>query len=159
MKLLSTLQNIKLDNLTLLDMSYIVVLLPIMLMLKIPMLIFVFIAIGVVLIKKTPANNLLVSSIFLLGVLALFLSLYGVFSFKGLSRLKLFLELLTYILIIVVSMQRLTRIVNFYLLISPMLLLALSLFFYHGSVMLIYVIFEIFFLLWMILMLRRCLTE
>jgi transglutaminase-like putative cysteine protease len=86
-----------------------------------------------------------------MGVLALFLSLYGVFSIRGLSRLKLFLELLVYLLLIVVSMQRLTREINFYLLLSPMLFLALSLFFFHGIIMLSYVIFEIFFLLWLIL--------
>lgn len=48
-------------------------------------------------------------------------------------------------------MQRLTREINFYLLLSPILFLALSLFFFHGIVMLSYVIFEIFFLLWLIL--------
>ncbi len=73
------------------------------------------------------------------------------FHFSGLSRLKTLFELLVYILIVVVTMQRLTRRINFYLLISPFLFLALSLFFYHGMLMLIYVVFEIFFLLWMIL--------
>ena len=81
----------------------------------------------------------------------IYLSMYGAFSFRGLSRLKLFIELLVYILLVVVTMQRLTQKINFYLLISPFLFLALSLFFYHGMLMLIYVIFEIFFLLWMIL--------
>jgi hypothetical protein len=48
-------------------------------------------------------------------------------------------------------MQRLTREINIYLLLSPFFFFALSLFFFHGMLMLIYVIFEVFFLLWMIL--------
>ncbi len=115
------------------------------------MLIFVLIVFLLLFFKQTPAKNLLIFFVFLLGVLAVYLSLYGAFSFRGLSRLKLFIELLIYVLLVVVTMQRLTRKINFYLLISPFLFLALSLFFYHGMLMLIYVIFEIFFLLWMIL--------
>jgi len=132
-------------------MAYIVVLLPLILMLKVPMMLFSLMVLGILFSKKSPASNLFIFMVFVLGLLALYLSLYGAFSFTGLSRLKLFLELLVYILIIVVSLQRLTQEINFYLLISPFLFLALSLFFYHGIVMLTYVIFEIFFLLWMIL--------
>ncbi|MCW8820817.1 MAG: DUF3488 and transglutaminase-like domain-containing protein [Sulfurovum sp.] len=148
---LKPLQDIKLSPLRLLDIGYIIVLLPLLLILKVPMLIFSFMVLGFLFFKDTPAHRSLIIFVFLMGILALFLSLYGVFSFRGLSRLKLFLELLVYVLLIVVSMQRLTREINFYLLLSPMLFLALSLFFFHGIVMLIYVIFEIFFLLWMVL--------
>lgn len=151
MSYLNTLQDIKLPPLRLLDIAYVIVLLPLMLVLKIPMLLFTFMVLSLLFLKKTPADRYLIVFVFALGVLALFLSLYGVFSFRGLSRLKLFLELLVYILIIVVSMQRLTREINFYLLLSPILFLALSLFFFHSIVMLVYVIFEIFFLLWLIL--------
>ena len=148
---LKLLQDIKHPPLRLLDMSYIIVLLPLMLVLKVPMLIFTFMVLGILFFKHTPASKYLIIFVFVMGIVALFLSLYGVFSFRGLSRLKLFLELLVYVLLIVVSMQRLTREFNFYLLLSPMLFLALSLFFFHGIVMLTYVIFEIFFLLWMVL--------
>ncbi|RLA71174.1 MAG: hypothetical protein DRG09_01075 [Epsilonproteobacteria bacterium] len=151
MRYLKHLQDIKFSPLALLDLTYIVVLLPLLLILKIPMLIFVGIVIAILIFKRTPTQKLGIFFIFILGVLALYLSLYGAFSFRGLSRLKLFLELLVYILMIVVAMQRLTREINFYLLISPFLFLALSLFFYHGMLMLIYVVFELFFLLWMIL--------
>jgi len=132
-------------------MAYVVVLLPLMLSLKAPMLLFVFTVILILIFKKSPANNYWVLFIFLFGALAVYLSLYGAFSFRGLSRLKLFIELLVSILLVVVSMQRLTHKINFYLIISPFLFLALSLFFYHGMLMLAYVIFEVFFLLWMIL--------
>ena len=151
MKSLKFLQDTKLTPLRLLDMGYVIVLLPLLLLLKMPMLVFALIVVAILFFKKTPASNLLVMFIFFLGILAVYLSLYGTFSFRGLSRLKLFLEFLVYVLFVVVSMQRLTQKINFYLLISPFLFLALSLFFYHGILMLIYVIFEIFFLLWMIL--------
>lgn len=148
---LKHLQDIKLSPLALLDSAYIIVLLPLMLILKVPMLVFSFMVLVLLFLKKTPADKFLILFVFLMGILALYLSLYGLFSFRGLSRLKLFLELLVYVLIIVVSMQRLTREINFYLLLSPVLFLALSLFFFHSILMLSYVVFEIFFLLWLIL--------
>ncbi len=141
----------KLTPLGLLDFSYVVVLLPLVIMLKIPMILFVLMVIGILSFKHTPASKGLLLFVFGMGAVAVYLSLYGAFNFAGLSRLKLFLELLVYVLLIVVSLQRLTREINFYLLISPFLFLALSLFFYHGITMLSYVIFEVFFLLWMIL--------
>jgi transglutaminase-like putative cysteine protease len=148
---LKHLQDTKLSPLALLDTAYIIVLLPLMLILKVPMLLFSFMVLVLIFLKKTPADKYLILFVFLMGILALYLSMYGLFSFRGLSRLKLFLELLVYVLIIVVSMQRLTREINFYLLLSPMLFLALSLFFFHSILMLSYVIFEIFFLLWLLL--------
>jgi len=151
MRFLKPWQDISIPPLALLDAAYVVVLLPLLLILKVPMLVFVVIVLGILFFKREPADNMLVLFVFVMGVVAVYLSLYGAFSFRGLSRLKLFLELLVYVLIVVVSMQRLTRKINFYLLISPMLLLALSLFFFYTLPMLIYVIFEIFFLLWMIL--------
>ncbi len=151
MRFLSTLQTLKPSTLGLLDMAYVVVLLPLLLMLKVPMLLFVFLVLLLLIFKKEPAKPLHLIFVFFFGILAIYLSLYGAFSFRGLSRLKLFIELLVYVLLVVVSLQRLTQKVNFYLLLSPFLLLALSLFFYHGMVMLIYVIVEIFILLWLIL--------
>ncbi len=151
MRFLKHWQDIKFPPLALLDAAYVIVLLPLLLILKVPMLVFVLIVLGILFIKKEPAGNILVLSVFILGVIAVYLSMYGAFSFRGLSRLKLFLELLVYVLIVVVSMQRLTQKINFYLLISPMLFLALSLFFFHKLPMLLYVVFEIFFLLWMVL--------
>jgi len=99
--------------------------------------------------KKPTALTLFFTALF--GLFALFFSLYGAFNFTGLSRLSLFIELLVYLLILAVSLQRMTREINFYLIVSPMLLLALSLFFFHSITMLIYVVIEIYILLWLIL--------
>lgn len=151
MKFLQYLQNIKLTSINLLDISYIIVLLPIVFLIKIPIFIFIFIFLLMLYFTHEKASKLIIFTLFSIGIIAIFLSLYGSFSLRGLSRLKLFLELLIYILIVVVALQRLTREINFYLLISPILFLALSLFFFQGLSMLIYVVFEIFIFLWLIL--------
>ncbi|WP_300362773.1 DUF3488 and transglutaminase-like domain-containing protein [Hydrogenimonas sp.] len=136
--------------LRLLDIAYLTVLPPLLLVLKLPMLLFVT---GVVVLILSGKRATLPTQIALLvsGALAIFLSLYGTFNYVGLSRLKLFVELLTYLLILAVSLQRLTGKINIYLAISPMLLLALSLFFFDSIPMLFYVVFEIFVMLWLIL--------
>jgi len=156
MKSLHTSLNINDWQLHHLDIAYIVVLIPLLLIIKLPMLIFMLFVLTLLVLKKDRIDNknssiLIILSTTVLGILAIFMSLYGVFNFAGLSRLKLFLELLIYILILAVSLQRLKREVNFYLLLSPLLLLALSLFFFTSVTMLGYVIFEIFIFLWLIL--------
>lgn len=149
----NTSQHTRLSLLKHLDIAYVIILLPLLLIIKVPMLIFMSIILGLLIIRKKPTNFTLLL-LTLLGGVAIFISLYGAFNFAGLSRLKLFLELLVYLLIVAVSLQRITRTVNFYLLLSPLLLLALSLFFFHSIGMLIYVVFEVFVILWLILSYR-----
>ncbi len=141
------------DPLHLLDTAYLVTVLPLLLIVKAPMLAFLVLVIALLLIRKKP-TVLTLAGVALAGAAAIFFSLYGAFNFTGLSRLKLFVELMAYLLLLAVSLQRLTRKINFYLLISPALLLALSLFFFDSAVMLGYVVFEIFILLWLILTVR-----
>ncbi|MEA3418370.1 MAG: DUF3488 and transglutaminase-like domain-containing protein [Campylobacterota bacterium] len=150
MRSLNTSRFTDASPLRLLDLAYLTVLLPLLLVMKVPMLLFLLLVVSLLFFRKEPSAGTLILTA-LAGFLALFLSLYGTFNFTGLSRLRLFVELLTYLLIIAVSLQRLTRKINFYLLVSPVLLLALSLFFFHSIVMLGYVIVEIFVLLWLIL--------
>jgi len=136
--------------LRLLDAAYILVLLPLLLVIKVPMLLYMLSVFLILFLKKEARITTLIWTA-LWGLLALFLSMYGAFNFSGLSRLKIFIELLIYLLIIAVTLQRMTREINIYLSLSPILLLALSLFFFHSIGMLIYVIFEIFMLLWLLL--------
>jgi transglutaminase-like putative cysteine protease len=140
-------------ELFLLDLAYLAVITPLLLLVKAPMLLFLLLVLILLLAGKKggTATLLLVA---LTGLLAVFFSIYGAFNFAGLSRLKLFVELILYLLLLAVSLQRLTRTVNFYLLISPVLLLALSLFFFDSIAMLGYVVFEVFVLLWLILAYR-----
>jgi transglutaminase-like putative cysteine protease len=133
-----------------LDMAYSVVLLPLLLIIKLPMLIFMAFVISLLVLKKEGTTPIMLTAT-LLGIISITISLYGTFNLAGLSKLKLFLELLIYMLIFAISLQRLKREVNFYLLLSPLLLLAFSLFFFDSVTMLVYVIFEIFIFLWLIL--------
>jgi len=137
------------SSLRLLDIAYIVVILPLLPTIKVPMLLFMLLVIVLVLKEKKPTTLTLISVAFL-GALALFLSLYGSFNFAGISRLKLFIELLTYLLFIAIGLQRLTGVINIYLKMSPLFLLALSLFFFHSVSMLFYIIVEIFILVLLI---------
>ncbi len=143
----------KLDELHALDCAYLAVLPPVVVLLKLPMLIFVLVVAGLLARRKKPTTVLL-AFVALLGIAAIFFSLYGAFNFAGLSRLKLFVELITYLLLLAVALQRLAGTVNIYLRISPVLLLALSLFFFDSAAMLAYVVVEIFLLLWIVLAYR-----
>ncbi|MDM5272416.1 DUF3488 and transglutaminase-like domain-containing protein [Sulfurovum sp. zt1-1] len=133
-----------------LDIAYIITLLPLVFFIKLPIMFFLLLVLILLLIDKKPtAFTLIVVAI--VGAVAIFFSLYGSFNFAGLSRLKLFVELLVYVLLVAISLQRLTKEINFYLKISPLLLLAMSLFFFHSIPMLIYVVFEVFILTTMLL--------
>ena len=137
-------------SLRLLDFAYIVVVIPLFFTIKLPMLVFLFISIILIVKEKKPTNLTLIS-VGLLGLLSLFFSLYGSFNFAGISRLKLFVELLIYILFIAIVLQRLTGVINIYLKLSPLFLLALSLFYFQSVTMLFYIVIEIFILLLLIL--------
>ena len=122
-----------------LDIAYLTLLLPLLFIIKLPMVAFLVIVIALIVIGKK-ATTITQLTILFLGLTAIFFSLYGSFNFAGLSRLKLFVELLIYLLILAVSLQRLTRKINFYLSVSPVLLLTLSLFFFHSIPLLVYVL-------------------
>ncbi|UFH59351.1 transglutaminase family protein [Sulfurovum mangrovi] len=128
-----------------LDIAYIVALIPLVFFIKLPILFFLLLVLTLLIIDKKPTAFTLIT-VTAVGMVAIFFSLYGSFNLAGLSRLKLFVELLIYILLVAISLQRLTKEVNFYLKISPLLLLAMSLFFFHSIPMLLYVVCEVFIL-------------
>ncbi len=130
-----------------LDFAYLVVLPPVVLLLKLPMLFFLAIAIFLSL-RRRPVGLFGLTLLFLLGIGALFLSLFGAFNFDGMTKLYRYLELLTDLFIVAIVLQRLTCQVNFYLVISPIILLALSLFFFQKLWMLGYLFIAMFLLLW-----------
>ncbi len=150
MRYLDTSRFTEATPLRLLDVAYIVTIAPLLLVIKAPMLIYLLVVFLMLLFQKKISTSVLLYTT-ALGLLALFLSMYGAFSFSGLSKLKIFIEMLIYILLIAVSLQRLTRDINIYLSISPIFILSLSLFFFHSVVMLAYVVLEVFMLLWLIL--------
>ena len=136
--------------LRLLDIAYLSLLPPLLLTLKLPMLLFLALVLGLVATGRGRGQRVQFFIAFL-GFVAIFLSLYGDLNLLGLSRLRLFVELLLDLLVLAVSLQRLTGRPNLYLTLSPGLLLALLLFFYTDLWMLAYVVVEIFLLLWLTL--------
>ncbi|MDD2450971.1 DUF3488 and transglutaminase-like domain-containing protein [Sulfurovum sp.] len=132
-----------------LDIAYSATLLPLLFFIKLPILFFLLLVLVLLLIGKKPTAVTL-TAVALAGAAAIFFSLYGSFNFAGLSRLKLFVELMIYLLLIAIALQRLTEEVNFYLKISPLLLLATTLFFFYSLPMLIYLLAEVFILITML---------
>jgi transglutaminase-like putative cysteine protease len=149
MQYLKNLLSSRPELLRTLDIAYMATLLPMLFFLKFPMLFFLLLVLGLLLIGKKPTAVTL-TAVALAGATAIFVSLYGSFSFAGLSRLKLFVELMIYLLLIAIALQRLTREVNFYLKISPLLLLATTLFFFYSLPMLVYLLAEVFILIAML---------
>ncbi len=91
--------------------------------------------------KPLPNRHLLLMA--LIGGVALALSFFESFTFVGLSRLNIFVSLVVSLLIVAVVLQRLTQTLNFYLALSPILFLALSYFFHHSIMMLLYALFTL----------------
>ena len=149
MRYLKNLLSSKPTSLRTLDIAYITTLLPLLFFIKLPMLFFLLLVLVLLLIDKKPTAVTLFA-VAMTGTAAIFFSLYGSFSFSGLSRLKLFVELMIYLLLIAIALQRLTKEINLYLKISPLLLLATTLFFFYSLPMLIYVALEVFILIAML---------
>jgi len=136
----------------LLDLALATVSIPLLFIIKLPMLIYIAIwALFLFLKKSDELSAIAIFSLFTLGSLAIFISLFGEFNFAGLSRLRLYTELVLYILILAITLQRAVGKINFYLVISPFLLLSLTLFFYDSLTMMAYVVTEVFILIWIIL--------
>ena len=133
----------------LLDLALGVTLLPLLLVIKLPMLVYLLLA-GL-LWRRRPLGRRGLWGMTLFGIGALLLSMYGSLGFAGLSRFQVFLELILYLLLLAVTLQRLSGRIDRYLLLSPFLFLILSLFFFRGLGMLLYLLPEILVLLWIVL--------
>ena len=106
------------------------------------MLIYLFLAL--VFIYKQKNSKLVIYSFMLLGIFAIALSFFAEYNFSSFSRLLVFISLLISVLSYAVSLQRLTREINIYLLLSPAMLMILSFFFYNSIEMLFYALFTLF---------------
>ena len=123
----------------LVDAALVAALLPHLPLLRMPMLLY-GILILFLLFRGTMLQRKGLVAIGVLGALAVAVSFLGAFSFVGFSELGTFIQVVSALLLYAVSLQRLTGTVNFYLLLSPMLLLALSYFFYNTIFMLVYAV-------------------
>ena len=123
----------------LLDVALIVALLPHLAMARPAMLLYGLVVLAL-LLRKREVSGIAMALMGFFGLVAVAGSFLGAFNFVGLSELSTFIQLVSSLLLYAVSLQRLSRKINFYLAISPMLLLALSYFFYNSIFMLVYAI-------------------
>ena len=79
-----------------------------------------------------------------LGFIAIAISFFAEYNFSNFSRLLVFITLLVSLLTHALVLQRLTRKINIYLLLSPAMLMILSFFFYNSIGMLFYSLFTLF---------------
>jgi len=142
MRFSGILHSTKLNRQQLLDIALVLALLPHLLILKLPMLIYLFLALIFIIKKKD--SKIVMITFALLGVIAIALSFMSEYNFSNFSRLLVFISLLIALLSWAVVLQRLTRQINFYLTISPAMLMILSFFFYNSIGMLFYALFTLF---------------
>ena len=143
MKFLNFLHSTKrLDQSTLLDIALLLSLLPHLFILKTPMLVYTFLALFFIIKKKD--SKAVIISFSVLGIIAIGLSFFAEYNFSNFSRLLVFVSVIISLLMYAVILQRLTRTVNTYLIISPALLMILSFFFFNSIPMLFYALFALF---------------
>ena len=138
------------SRLILIDIALIASILPHLFITKLSMLVFMFVVLFV-LIRVKIISSLLLTFFALAGLVAIAISFLGSFNFVGLSEFNVFTQLVSSLLIYAVALQRLSKQVNIYLLVSPMLLLALSYFSYNTIFMLIYSISTLYIFLLLLL--------
>jgi len=83
-------------------------------------------------------------TLFAFGLFMIGLSFLNNYNFSDFSRMQFFISFISSLLIFAVSLQRLSREINFYLKISPALLMLLSFFFFDTITMLFYSLFVFF---------------
>jgi transglutaminase-like putative cysteine protease len=138
------------DRRVLVDAALIVGVLPHLATVRLPVLLYMGVVLVLLLRGKTPARWAMVL-MGVLGLLAIAASFLGAFRFVGFSEFSTFIQLVASLLIYAISLQRLSREINFYLLISPLLLLALAYFFYTSIFMLFYAVASLYLYLLLLL--------
>jgi len=142
MRFSNFLPSTRLNRLQLLDIAIVMAFLPLLFLLKLPMLVYIFTALFFIMKKKT--SKLIIYSFMFLGLISISISFFSEYNFSSFSKLLVFISLLISILTYAVILQRLTRQINIYLLLSPSMLMILSFFFYNSIEMLFYALFTLF---------------
>ncbi len=142
MRSLDFLPSTRLNQLQLIDIAVVLAMLPHLLILKWPMLLFL-IAGSIFIIRKKDSQNTLYAFMFL-GALAIGLSFFAEYNFSSFSRLLVYISLLVSLLTYAIVLQRLTRQLCIYLLLAPAMLMSLAFFFYNSIGMLFYSLFTLF---------------
>ncbi len=134
---------------TLLDLALLITLLPHLLILKWPML--VYLASALLIIGRQKRYTKLTFLFALGGAIALALSFFAEYNFASLSRLLVFISLLVSLLVYASILQRLSNTINFYLRMTPAMLLVLSFFFFNSVSMFFYALSALFILVALLL--------
>ena len=127
------------SNERLLDIALILAIIPHLFVAKFLMLLYVAIALFFIL-KNISKQYLLMT----IGLILITLSFFSSYNFSDFSRMQFFVSLVSSLLIFAVTLQKLTKVTNVYLKISPVLLMVLSFFFFNSIFMLFYSIATLF---------------
>ena len=126
----------------LLDIALILSLVPHLFALKAFIIIYLLIALFFIR-KKQPAKYDTVI-LFSIGAVLIVISFFNTYNFSDFSRMQFFVSLVSSLLILAVTLQRVTKQINFYLKASPAMLMLLSFFFFDTIAMLFYSLFVLF---------------
>lgn len=126
-----------------LDIALILAILPHLPHLSLLMILFLLLSLIALFLKKR-YNSHYLTLFMLIGALLIFISYYGELNYAGISRFGVFISLVSTTLIYAVILQRLSAKRNFYLTLSPAMLLMLSFFYYNSFSMLFYMLFSLF---------------
>ncbi|MDY0116824.1 MAG: DUF3488 and transglutaminase-like domain-containing protein [Sulfurimonadaceae bacterium] len=153
------LQNLLFINkpslLRLLDGALILSIIPHLFVLDWFLFLYISIAIFFIVKRHTPKDSYI---LLLIGLVLISISFFNTYNFSDFSRMQFFVSLISSLLILAATLQRATKTINFYLKISPALLMLLSFFFFNTIVMLLYSL-VVLFMLTLFLMWSRMQTE
>ena len=124
------------------DIQLILAIIPHLFVLKTFMLI--YLAISFVFILKYSGSKKGVFTLFLIGIVSITISFFSAYNFSDFSRMQFFVSLISSLLILAFTLQRLSKEINFYLKATPFMLLMLSFFFFDTMAMLFYSVFVFF---------------
>ncbi len=144
MRYLPTLPAIKSppDLQRLLDIALVAALLPHLFTLKLPMLLYLLLS--ALMLFKSHISKMTIYGFMLLGLISIVLSFYAQYNIAALSRMLVFVSLVVSLLVLAVTLQRMSRTINFYLIFSPVLLFILAFFFFNTITMLFYALSTLF---------------
>lgn len=104
----------------------------------------VFLLIALYFIFKAQHRSYEGALLFGVGALSIGVAFFNSYNFSDFSRMQFFVSLVSSVLLLAVVLQRHKREINFYLLLSPVLFMLLSFFFFDTISMLLYSLFAFF---------------
>lgn len=126
----------------LLDIATFLALVPHLFVLKSFM--FVYLFVFLLYMRKSEIKTKDIFALLLIGLVSISLSFFSSYNFSDFSRMQFFVSLISSLLIVAFTLQRVTRKINSYLIATPAMLMLLSFFFFDTIQMLLYSIVTFF---------------